>query len=76
MTKITTTAPTVEQEWTVNDMQYQFNDACKHGHGKCTAPNTNCPHWMGTFCEMEDAYSLLYADMEEIIDAADLCGCG
>lgn len=28
---------------------------CEHGHGRCTAPNTKCPHWIGTFCEFDEA---------------------
>lgn len=24
---------------------------CEYGHGRCTAPDTECIHWMGTFCE-------------------------
>lgn len=26
---------------------------CKYGHGHCTAPDTTCPHWQGTFCELD-----------------------
>ena len=26
---------------------------CKWGHGRCTAPDTQCPHWIGTFCELD-----------------------
>lgn len=26
---------------------------CDHGHGSCTAPDTDCPHWQGTFCELD-----------------------
>lgn len=26
---------------------------CNYGHGRCTAPDTECTHWMGTFCELE-----------------------
>ena len=26
---------------------------CNHGYGYCTAPDTNCPHWQGTFCELD-----------------------
>lgn len=26
---------------------------CEHGYGRCTAPNTECSHWMGTFCELD-----------------------
>ena len=25
----------------------------EHGYGRCTAPDTNCPHWIGTFCELD-----------------------
>lgn len=26
---------------------------CNYEHGRCTAPDTECIHWMGTFCEMD-----------------------
>ncbi len=28
---------------------------CEHGYGysSCTAPNTQCPHWQGTFCDLD-----------------------
>lgn len=26
---------------------------CKWGYGICTAPDTICPHWIGTFCELD-----------------------
>lgn len=26
---------------------------CDYGHGYCTAPDTICPHWQGTFCELD-----------------------
>lgn len=26
---------------------------CEYGHGRCTAPDTKCIHWMGTFCELD-----------------------
>lgn len=26
---------------------------CEHGYGHCTAPNTKCSHWQGTFCELD-----------------------
>lgn len=29
---------------------------CDWGHGWCTAPETNCPHWIGTFCELDEAF--------------------
>ena len=28
---------------------------CEYGHGRCTAPDTKCPHWIGTFCEFDEA---------------------
>lgn len=28
---------------------------CEYGHGRCTAPNTKCIHWQGTFCELDIA---------------------
>lgn len=26
---------------------------CEYGFGICNAPNTTCPHWQGTFCELD-----------------------
>lgn len=26
---------------------------CEYGHGCCTAHDTTCPHWQGTFCELD-----------------------
>ena len=26
---------------------------CGYGHGECKAPDTQCPHWQGTFCELD-----------------------
>lgn len=26
---------------------------CEYGHGRCTAPETKCIHWQGTFCELD-----------------------
>lgn len=26
---------------------------CEYEHGRCTAPDTKCIHWMGTFCELD-----------------------
>ena len=34
---------------------------CKYGHGCCTAPDTTCPHWQGTFCELYDDYEIYHA---------------
>lgn len=25
---------------------------CEFGHGRCTAPDTICPHWIGAICEL------------------------
>lgn len=34
-----------------------FFDYCDcewgYSYGVCTAPDTNCPHWQGTFCELD-----------------------
>lgn len=28
---------------------------CEYIHGYyCTAPDTECPHWIGTFCEFDE----------------------
>ena len=26
---------------------------CGYGYGYCTASDTICPHWQGTFCELD-----------------------
>ena len=26
---------------------------CNYGYGYCTAPDTTCPHWQVTFCELD-----------------------
>lgn len=26
---------------------------CDYGYGYCIAPDTICPHWQGTFCELD-----------------------
>lgn len=26
---------------------------CDYGYRYCTAPDTDCPHWQGTFCELD-----------------------
>lgn len=26
---------------------------CDYGYGYCAAPDTICPHWQGTFCELD-----------------------
>lgn len=27
---------------------------CEYGHGLCKAPETQCPHWQGIFCELDE----------------------
>ena len=27
---------------------------CPYTDRICTAPDTDCPHWIGTFCELEE----------------------
>lgn len=34
--------------------------ACEWGYGLCTAPDTNCPHWIGICCELDEAFILEY----------------
>lgn len=29
------------------------NYFCEYGYGRCFAPSTECPHWQGTFCELD-----------------------
>lgn len=29
-----------------------MSSKCSYGHGYCTAPDTTCSHWQGTFCEL------------------------
>lgn len=33
--------------------QQENTNLCEWGHDICTAPNTQCPHWQGTFCELD-----------------------
>lgn len=28
---------------------------CEYGYGLCTAPDAQCPHWQGTFCDLDNA---------------------
>lgn len=32
---------------------------CGYGHGECKAPDTQCPHWQGTFCELDQGLIML-----------------
>ncbi len=29
---------------------------CEWGYGRCTAPDTDCPHWIGCICELDFAF--------------------
>ena len=31
----------------------------------CSAPDTSCPHWQGTFCDMEDTIENYFRWYEE-----------
>lgn len=33
---------------------------CGYGYGHCTAPDTQCPHWQGTFCELDQELVMRY----------------
>lgn len=26
---------------------------CPYGYGRCEVPYKDCPHWQGTFCELD-----------------------
>lgn len=32
---------------------------CEYGHGRCTAPDTICPHWQGIVCELDQTLAQL-----------------
>lgn len=34
--------------------EFIFLSYCPVMEAWCNAPDTSCPHWQGTFCEMED----------------------
>lgn len=38
---------------------------CDWGWGICDAPDTQCPHWIGTFCELDQAY---YSEIGWVFD--------
>lgn len=29
---------------------------CEYGYGLCKALNTQCPHWQGIFCELDEHF--------------------
>lgn len=41
-----------------------MNNSCDYGYGKCMAPDTLCPHWQGTFCELDQYYAKLKKERE------------
>lgn len=43
---------------------------CEYGHGRCTAPDTKCPHWIGIFCELDATYGYI----NYIQDKAEVVG--
>ena len=55
---------------------------CGYGHGECKAPDTQCPHWQGTFCELDmmakviDKFDKDVREHPEIIEkvASKYCG--
>ena len=48
--------------------------SCEYGYGLCTAPDTQCPHWQGTFCELNmmsrviDSFDKVVKEHPEIIE--------
>lgn len=36
------------------EIKMDENWLCPYGYGICTAPKTECPHWQGTFCQLDD----------------------
>ena len=55
--------------------------SCEYGHGVCKVPEGNCPHWQGTFCELDmmsrviDSFDKVVKEHPEIIEkvAAKYC---
>ena len=47
---------------------------CGYGHGECKTPETQCPHWHGTFCELDmmtrviDSFDKVVKEHPEIIE--------
>lgn len=33
---------------------------CGYGYGECKAPDTQCSHWQGTFCELDQELTMRY----------------
>ena len=37
----------------MNSTKKSREDGCDWGYGPCRAPEGRCPHWQGTFCELD-----------------------
>ena len=40
---------------------------CEYGHGECKAPDTQCPYWQGTFCELDKEAEEQEAEREQYL---------
>ena len=40
---------------------------CGYGHGECKAPDTQCPYWQGTFCELDKEAEEQEAEREQYL---------
>ena len=45
---------------------------CEHDRGICHAPNTDCPHWMGTFCELDIELDVYYNESTDYIQHCEI----
>lgn len=49
--------------------------SCEYGHGLCKAPDGECPHWQGIFCELDEENkgqtSVLYQTVVDIADKVE-----
>lgn len=45
---------------------------CEYGHGRCTAPDTKCIHWQGTFCELDKEAEEQEAEREQYLPSSVL----
>ena len=46
---------------------------CGYGHGECKAPDTQCSHWQGTFCELDQ--ELIMRDCHKCVYEGAYGGC-
>lgn len=49
----------IEAGYVLNTDFMHFSKACPYGFCNCTAPNTSCQHWQGTFCELDYLFGSL-----------------